>query len=135
MKPIYLKNHPNGNGTLIPFEVAQNFPDFIPKRVFWCYGFRPGEIRGEHAHRQTNQILVCLQGNIHVELFDGQKTSKYMLTKNSALFVPKMIWDSEYYATGSEILFCLCDTPYDRSDYIEDKEEYIKLAKEYFQYV
>lgn len=128
-KPIYLKSCPNGNGSLIPFEVSRYFPDFVTRRIFWCYGFTPSEVRGEHAHIQTNQILICLNGHIHVELFDGTDLHKYMMTKNSVLFVPKMVWDSEMYVTGSEILLCLADTPYERSDYIEDKEEFIKLIK------
>jgi len=128
MKPIFLKKFPNGNGSLIPFEVSQHFPDFVTRRVFWCYGFLPGEVRGEHSHYTTNQILVCLNGQIHVELFDGKVIKKYMLEKNTALFVPKMWWDSEMYLSGSEILLVLCDSEYNRQDYIEDQEEFLKIV-------
>ena len=131
MSIIYLRSYKNGTGNLIPLEIEKEYPTFRVKRLFYAYGFEPGELRGEHAHYTTNQLLICLQGKVHVELFDGKVIKKYLLVENTALFVPKGIWDSELYITGKEILLVLSDTEYDRSDYIEDPQKYLEYANQH----
>ena len=52
----------------------------------------------------------------------------------SSVFVDKLVWDSQVYMTGDDILMSICSTPHDDSDYIKDFEEFRKIRKNYEQY-
>ncbi len=43
-----------------------------------------------------------------------------------------MIWDSQVFMTGDDVLLSICSTPYDKSDYIEDMSSFLE-ARRYFR--
>ena len=55
-------------GAQIPFEV---------KRVYWIYDVPGGEVRGSHAFRHTQEIIVALSGSFEVVLHDGEGESVF----------------------------------------------------------
>ena len=120
-----LKNIIESEGILIPIE----FKDlvFIPKRIFYVTDVPKGEERGKHAHFETMQYLICVQGKLIVKLFDGKITTTHSLIKGQSVFVDKMIWDSQIYLTGNDIMLSVCSTEYNPKDYINNKQEFIKL--------
>jgi len=130
MSPMRLHILSDDDGTLVPIEFSE-LP-FEPKRVFYVTNVPKGEERGNHAHFKTQQILVCVQGQILVKLHDGKKLFKKLLTPNDAIFVDKMIWDSQVFMTGDDVLLSICSTPYDKSDYIEDMSSFLE-ARRYFR--
>jgi UDP-2-acetamido-3-amino-2,3-dideoxy-glucuronate N-acetyltransferase len=127
LKPINIIVHIDGNGNLIAID--DKFIEFPVKRIFCVTKVKQAEVRGKHAHYQTQQFLVCLQGLILVSLFDGTDIKHVVLKPNTGIFVPPMIWDEETYLTDDDILVSLCSTYYDKNDYIENKEEFIKLIQ------
>lgn len=117
------------DGNLIPIEGGSDIP-FDIKRIFYVYGVHDQDDRGKHAHYQTKQILICLQGKIEVTVDDGYMKKKITLDKkNQAVLVPEMIWDEQTYCTKDSILLVLCNTNYDEGDYINDYEEFKNLKK------
>ena len=48
-------------GSLTVGEVPTEVP-FEPKRYFVVYGVPSSELRGEHAHKECEQFLLCLSG-------------------------------------------------------------------------
>ena len=114
------------DGTLVPIEF--NKLPFVPKRIFYVCGVPKGEERGSHAHFETRQLLVCLQGSILVKLNDGKELKEYRLMPNQSILVEKMIWDSQVFETGNDMLLSVCSTNYNKSDYIEDFEEFLRTA-------
>tara|TARA_R110000851_G_scaffold54271_1_gene128222 strand:- start:2812 stop:3195 length:384 start_codon:yes stop_codon:yes gene_type:complete len=100
---------------------------FEPKRVFYVKDVPRLTERGNHAHYKTQQYLICLEGKIEVNLFDGFKKTKHLLEKNEMIFVDRLIWDSQIYMTGKDILLSVSSTEYDPSDYITDIEKFKKL--------
>ena len=119
-------------GTLVPIEF-NNLP-FKPKRIFYVRDVPKGDCRGNHAHFTTKQILVCLQGEINVKLDTIDIEWEITLEPNESVFVDKLVWDSQVYMTGDDILMSICSTPHDDSDYIKDFEEFRKIRKNYEQY-
>ena len=99
---------------------------FEPKRIFYVKGVPKFTERGNHAHRKTQQYLICLEGTIQVKLFDGFEEKNYLLKKNQMIFVDKLVWDSQTYMTGRDTLLSICSTEYDPDDYITDIEEFKK---------
>lgn len=117
------------DGNLIPIEGGSDIP-FDIKRIFYVYGVHDQDDRGKHAHYETKQILICLQGKIEVTVDDGYMRKKITLDKkNQAVLVPEMIWDEQTYYTKDSILLVLCNTHYDESDYINDYDEFKKLKE------
>lgn len=103
-------------GILVPFEL-KDIP-FEPKRIFWVTDTKKGQIRGDHAHYTTQQIFICIQGKIEVELQSRQKQEKIILKKNEYVLIDKLVWGVQKYLTGKDIALVLCSTKYDPSDYI-----------------
>lgn len=105
-------------GVLFPFEF-NSFP-FEPRRVFLVYDVPIDCIRGNHAHYETKQILVCLDGTVEVILHDGKEENSYLINKNEGLYVPNLIWDSQKFLSTNSKLLVFCSTNYDEKDYIFD---------------
>lgn len=76
-------------------------------------------------------MLICIRGKIDVKLFNGQKTDVVSLLPHQGVVVDKMIWDSQIFHTGDDILLVLCSTNYDKKDYIEDLEDFVKIKEKY----
>jgi dTDP-4-dehydrorhamnose 3,5-epimerase-like enzyme len=114
-------------GTLSALEFSDL--KFIPRRIFYVNNVPKGVKRGNHAHYNTQQYLICLEGKIEVKLFDGVNETKHLLEKNQMLYVDNLIWDSQTYLTGNDTLLSLCSTQYDPSDYITNIEEFKKLKE------
>jgi len=122
-----LENFSDERGYLYPLEFDR-LP-FTPKRVFMVCDVPKGETRGEHAHYETEQFLICLKGKIDVILFDGDKDVKISLSPVQGVHVPKLVWDSQIFNTGDDMLLVLASTDYDREDYIESYSTF-KALKE-----
>ena len=116
------------NGTLMPIEF-DNGLQFKPKRTFFVYGVPDHDPRGKHAHYTTKQIITCLNGQITAILNDGTRIGQYDLRPGDSLFIPNLIWDEQIYHTPDSILFSLCSTHYDTTDYISNFNEFIQLKK------
>ena len=57
------------------------------------------------------------------------KTETIIMREHESVFVDKMIWDSQTYETGKDIMLSLCSTEYDKADYIEDIKDFERLAR------
>ena len=115
------------NGTLVPIDFSEL--TFAPRRVFYVTGVPAGDERGRPAHYETQQLLICVQGKISVHLYDGYKTETLVMRQHESVFVDRMIWDSQTYETGTDIMLSLCSTEYNKEDYIEDIDEFNKLIR------
>jgi len=122
-----LRQFVEDNGTLVPIDFSEL--TFVPKRVFYVAGVPAGDIRGQHAHYETQQLLICVQGKISVHLYDGYKTETTVMRQHESVFVDRMIWDSQTYETGEDVMLSLCSTEYDKADYIEDIKEFEKIVR------
>tara|TARA_R110000824_G_scaffold300239_1_gene488271 strand:- start:739 stop:1155 length:417 start_codon:yes stop_codon:yes gene_type:complete len=122
VKFLDIKTIVDDNGNLVPIESGQDIP-FEIERVFYVYGVRDDEKRGNHAHYKTKQILICLHGKVEVIVKDGFNERRYLLeSPQQALYIPEMIWDEQVYRSEEAALLVLSNTHYTPSDYIHDFE-------------
>lgn len=111
-------------------EYDQHLP-FIPKRYFVVFNVPSMEVRGEHAHKQTQQFLVCLKGSCSVVVDDGKNRDEITLNEpDIGIYLPPMIWGIQYKFTADAILLVLASDVYDADDYIRDYSQYLGLSKE-----
>ena len=123
--PFYADNR----GGLVVIEGEGNVP-FSIRRVF-SVNAQAGEIRGNHAHKECSQFMVCTSGQIEVICNDGVRDSRYLLdSPSTGLHVPPGIWAKEKYLTDNAVLTVLCDRHYEEEDYIHDYNKFIKFEKD-----
>lgn len=107
---------------------AGEFPDqvpFQPQRYFVVYGVPSKETRGEHAHKQCHQFLVCVSGSCAVVLDDGNTRTEIELNSPTVgLHLPPLVWGIQYKYTSDAVLLVLASDVYDANDYIRDYEQF-----------
>ncbi len=120
-----------GGGTLIPVEFSE-LP-FIPKRIFWVSGLDQGGTRGNHAHRKCHQLIVAMAGSFKVTTEEGQTVDEFDLndashgTPSAAVYVPPLTWVTISEISQDAVIFVAASDEYDVADYIDDKDEYLRL--------
>ena len=77
------------DGNLIPIEGGSDVP-FDIKRIFYVYGVHDQDNRGKHAHHKTQQILICLQGELEVIVDDGYMKKTITLNKRAIIMKNEM---------------------------------------------
>ena len=115
-------------GSLTFGEYSQHLP-FQPKRFFVIYNVPTIEVRGEHAHKEQHQLLVCLNGSCSVVLDDGTNRDEIILNRpDILLYVPPMVWATQYKYSQGAVLLILASDIYNAEDYIRDYDDYLKLV-------
>lgn len=107
-------------GKLIVIEGGSSIP-FEIKRVFYIYDSDSTVVRGQHANRQSEFVLVNVAGQSKVRITDG--TEEFVVELNKPMmgvYIPKMIWKDMYDFSKDSVLLCLANTHYDGSEYIRD---------------
>lgn len=111
-------------GNLIAVEFSE-LP-FSPQRSFVVFGVKAGQVRGEHAHRLCEQVLLCLSGTVRVDLDDGvRKESHTLATPGDSVQIPAMVWGRQVYSGPDASLLVFASLPYSREDYIDSYEDFV----------
>ena len=104
-------------GEAIPFEI---------KRVFYIYGSDATVVRGQHANRESEFVLINVAGSSRVRITDGKEELIIELDKPMmGVYIPRMLWKDMYDFSPDSVLLVLASTHYDGSEYIRDYEEYL----------
>jgi len=123
---VNLKLFRDIDGSLLPVEFSSI--KFVPRRIFMINDVPKGVIRGNHAHYETEQLLICTKGEILVFLDDGSKKTETILREGESIYVDKLVWDYQQFLTGNEMLTVICSTEYNAKDYINDIREFYKIT-------
>ena len=116
-------------GSLTFAEYDKSLP-FIPRRFFLVFDVPSREVRGEHAHRECHQFLVCIKGSCSVVVDDGEKRTEVILNRpNLGLYIPPMVWATEYKYSPDAVLMVLASEIYKAEDYIRDYDQFLKEVK------
>lgn len=121
--PLTFKLHPDGGGALCVYEGAGSVP-FDIQRVFTVTAPK-GSTRGNHAHRECAQLLVCVAGSIRVTSDNGSEKREFLLDgMGVGLLIPPRNWAKQEYLSDGAVLMVLCDRPYEAQDYIREYTEF-----------
>ena len=108
------------NPNHIPFPIA---------RIFWTYSVPGGEIRGGHAYKTQQEIIVALSGSFDVVVTNADNTlQKFSLNRSYyGLYLPARTWrHTENFSTNALSLH-LSSTLYSREDYLYNFDSYVQL--------
>lgn len=108
-------------GLNLPFEV---------KRLFWVYNAPPTESLGHHAHKELEQILIAMSGEVTVktENFSGAKGTFILSSPNQGLYLPPLCWHEISFSENT-IMLSITSMGYDESDYIRDYDSFKLLIR------
>jgi dTDP-4-dehydrorhamnose 3,5-epimerase-like enzyme len=127
MDKVRLINFPyyqEDNGDLV---VIQGMDDSAPFHISRVFNVRADKdsIRGQHAHSECTQLLVCTNGSIEVSCDDGETQSIHILNKPyRGLLILPGVWAEQKYLKNSSILTVLCDQPFNEEEYIRNYDEF-----------
>lgn len=118
-------------GKLVVIEGGKAIP-FNIERVFYMYGSDSSVIRGQHANRESEFVLINVSGKSKVRVTDGKDEEIIELNQpRMGVYIPKMIWKDMYDFSEDSILLVLANTHYNGAEYIRNYDEYIlEMAKE-----
>jgi UDP-2-acetamido-3-amino-2,3-dideoxy-glucuronate N-acetyltransferase len=104
---------------LLPFKI---------QRFFMVYDVPNKHIRGEHAHKELHELLICTHGHCSIVVDDGTNRHEVALNRpNLGLYIPPMIWATQYKFSSDAVLLVLASDIYKADDYIRDYDEYLRL--------
>ena len=113
-------------GKLVVVEGAQDIP-FEIQRVFYIYGSDSEVIRGQHANRNSEFVLINVSGSSKVRVDNGFEEEIIELNRpRMGLYLPTMLWKDMYDFSADSVLLVRANTHYDGHEYIRDYDEFIK---------
>ena len=110
---------------MIPFkrigkltQAAEELP-FPVKRIYWIN--TKGQSRGGHAHKETHQVITCMQGSFTLVIDDGREITRHYLTAENPIGI-RVDWEWHTMEDCSEdcIILVFASTYYNECDYIRD---------------
>ena len=113
-------------GKLVVVEGNMDIP-FEIKRVFYIYGSDKDVVRGQHANRTSEFVLINVSGSSKVRVDNGFEEEIIELNRpRMGLYLPTMVWKDMYDFSEDSVLLVLANTHYDAEEYIRDYDEYLK---------
>ena len=127
------KHIANNTGSLFVFEGEDNIP-FTVKRIYYITNVRDYDtVRGNHAHKNLQQIMICLGGSCKIIIDNGAERETVLLNDPAKiLYIKPCVWREITEFSENSTLMVLASDEYDESDYIrkyKDFKEYIRSLK------
>ena len=117
-------------GNLVVAECGEGEVPFGVQRVFYMYGSDPDVVRGQHANRKTEFVLINVCGTSRVRIDNGVESVVVELNRpRMGLYIPAMLWKDMYDFSEDSILLVLASEHYDAEEYIRDYDGYVKEMK------
>lgn len=111
-------------GKIIVLE--DNEIPFTIKRVFVT--FHKKGVRGNHAHKKTEQVVMCLKGSMKIKLINSNLNIEYELSEPYvALYIPPMTWTELYSIAEDSVILVFASERYEKLDYIGDLEAFMSM--------
>ena len=118
---------PRGNLSFI--EEFKHIP-FKIERTYWIYDVPGGQVRGGHAFKEQQELIVALSGSFDVVVDNGNEKKTFSLNRSYyGLYLPAGLWrQMENFSTNS-LALVLSSTSFDENDYIRDYNEFLSSRK------
>ena len=127
VKMIEFPQYGDERGHLVVIEGMKNIP-FEIKRAFYIYGSDSDVIRGQHANRKTEFVLINVAGTSKVTVKDGVGNEAIFClnSPHTGIYLPTMVWKDMHDFSKDSVLLVLASEHYDNSEYIRDFEQFKK---------
>lgn len=128
-KIIDLQKHSDNRGDLVAVERCSEIP-FEIKRIYYLFNTADHVRRGYHAHKNLEQILICVHGSVTIRL-DDSYTSEEVILNNPAqgLYLKSSMWREMYNFSEDAVLLVMASELYDEDDYIRDYQQFCEMIR------
>lgn len=125
----HFKRIPDLRGELSFGEFERDIP-FMPKRYFLVFNVPEGKIRGQHAHHNCHQFLICVKGSCKLMVDDGKSRAELHLKEpDQGVYLPPLIWGTLYQYSNDAVLLVFTSDYYEESDYIHNYQQFCDLTR------
>ncbi|MBQ9926568.1 MAG: FdtA/QdtA family cupin domain-containing protein [Lachnospiraceae bacterium] len=130
VKMIELPQAGDERGHLVIVEGGIDIP-FEIKRAFYIYGSDRDVIRGQHANRKTEFVLINVAGTSKIKVKDGEGNEAiFCLNRpHTGVYLPTMVWKDMYDFSEDSVLLVLASEHYDSGEYIRDYKVFVEEIK------
>lgn len=127
VKMLEFPQHGDERGKLVIVEGGIDIP-FEIKRAFYIYGSDKDVVRGQHANRRTEFVLINVAGKSKVKVKDGEGNEAiYCLNRpHTGIYLPTMVWKDMYDFSEDSVLLVLASEHYDANEYIRNYDDFVK---------
>ena len=82
-------------------------------------------MRGGHAFKEQQELIVALSGSFDVVVDDGKQKQTFSLNRSYyGLYVPAGLWRQMQNFSTNSVGMVLSSTPFNEDDYIRDFDEF-----------
>ncbi|MDD7287231.1 sugar 3,4-ketoisomerase [Succinivibrio sp.] len=118
--------HGDHNGKLVALEKRADFP-FEIRRVYYVWDTAHDAIRGKHAHRNLEQVIICVRGSCDFIVDDGvNRETIHLNNPAQGLYISNYVWREFTNFSEDCMVVVLASEHYNPDDYIHDYEEFKK---------
>lgn len=118
--------HADNYGSLVALEKGEDFP-FDIKRVYYIWGTQKDFVRGKHAHRALEQVIICTSGSCDFILDNGkEKCTVHLDTPSQGMHIKSNIWREFTNFSPDCVVMVLASEHYDEADYIRDYDTFLQ---------
>lgn len=127
VRMLEFPQHGDARGHMVVVEGEKDIP-FPIKRIFYIYGTEHGAVRGQHANRRTDFVLINVAGISKVCVKDGRgNETVYCLDQpNTGIYLPRMVWKDMYDFSPDAVLLVLASEQYDPDEYIRNYDDFVR---------
>lgn len=119
---------PRGN---LSFIEEDNHIPFAIERVYWIYDVPGGQVRGGHAFKKQQELIVALSGSFNVVVADGQERQTFKLNRSYyGLYIPAGYWRQMEDFSTNALAMVMSSTCYEEQDYIRDYSEFLEFSNQ-----
>ena len=128
VKMLEFPQHGDERGHLVIVEGKENNVPFEIKRVFYIYGSDSNVVRGKHANRKSEFVLINVAGSSKVKVKDGEGNEAIfnLMRPHTGLYLPTMVWKEMFDFSDDSVLLVLSSEHYDSTEYVRDYNAYVK---------
>ncbi len=127
VRMLEFKEHGDERGYLVVVEGERDLP-FKIQRLFYIYGSDSKVVRGQHANRNSEFVLINVAGTSKIKIKDGLGNEIiFCLNRpHTGVYLPAMVWKDMYDFSEDAVLLCIASEHYDENEYIRDYDTFVR---------
>lgn len=112
------------HGYLTVIEAERQIP-FKIERIYYIYDVPMGQVRGGHAHKDLEQLIIAINGSFDVKTEDQTGRNVFHLEEpDQGLYIPRMTWREIEKISSGAVCLVAASKLYDEDDYIRNYDNF-----------
>ena len=105
-------------------------PLFAIKRFYYITQVPEAMSRGNHGHKNLQQLIFALSGNFNLRVTDGENSEEHVLSANDfGIFLGPGLWRELTRFSKNAVCLVLVSEKFDTDDYISDYDDFLYWRK------